>query len=231
MTFHQRLGKSGAFGPGLMPQLFGHLGGFRLPFDLRHQGVQPLPLALHIKAGDGPGRVVFPQFLPDPAVAESHHKTRGKVHQRGVVRPAQEFHQVNEAVHVDGQRVTNVGVKVREAGTVDDEIELAGQAGLDLFIQPEPRLGHIALQDFDALGHEPGKFAAVELVEGLEDRRFFDDFLKPAHGGRRSLPTDQQVDLPDFGQVAQRVRQPDLADEACGTDEENVFSSERATDG
>ena len=61
------------------------------------------------------------------------------------------------------------------------------------------------------------------FLEGVEDRRLFDDFFEAPPRGGGALAADQQGDLADLRDVFQEIDQPDLADEAGDADEQDVL--------
>ena len=88
---------------------------------------------------------------------------------------------------------------------------------------PQSRLAHVALDDFDALGDKLREPLAKPLLQRVEYGRLLENFLKAPLRGRRALAADQQVDLADLRDFVQKLRQPHLADKARDPDQKNVF--------
>ena len=64
----------------------------------------------------------------------------------------------------------------------------------------------------------------------IENRRFLENFLEAPLRGRRALPADQQINLADLRDFVQELRQPNFADKAGDSNQQNVLSRERVAD-
>ncbi len=50
------------------------------------------------------------------------------------------------------QRLAKIRIEIRQAGTVDDQVERARQMRPRFRVNAQPRLAHVAFDDFHALG-------------------------------------------------------------------------------
>ena len=46
-----------------------------------------------------------------------------------------------------------------------------------------------------------------------------------------AIAANQQIDLADFRQVGEQIREPHFADESGGADQENIFAAQRVANG
>ncbi len=99
-------------------------------------------------------------------------------------------------------------------GTVHDEIQTAGELRAHLRGNAQSRLAHVAFDHFHAFGDKFREMVAELLLQRVKYRRLLENFLKAPLGSCRALAADQQVDLPDLRDLAQKLRQPHLADKA-----------------
>ena len=153
------------------------------------------------------------------------------MHQRGVIGCAQKFNQVKDRRHIARQGFAKVRIEIRQAGTIDDEVQIARKLRSRLRGNPQSRLAHVALDDFDALGDKLREPVAKPLLQRIKYGRLFENFLKAPLRGRRALAADQQVDLADLRDFVQKLRQPYLADKARNPDQKDVFPREGVPDG
>ena len=63
----------------------------------------------------------------------------------------------------------------------------------------------------------------MALFQPVEHWRFFHDLLKSAPGRALTLPPDQQIDPADFRNFRKEVLEPNFADEASDTHQQNLF--------
>src|SRR5580700_43011 len=126
------------------------------------------------------------------------------------------------------QAFAQVGIEICQAGTIDDEVQIARQLRSFLRDNPQSRLAHVALDHFHSLGDVLRETLAKLLLQRIEYRRFLENFLKAPLRGRCALAPDQQVDLPDLRDFVQKLRQPYLSDKPRYADQENVFPFEGA---
>src|SRR5712692_8253317 len=95
-------------------------GAFGAPLHIANCFAQRLHFALGIKFGIPSRIVVFLQLFGDPVVAHPDNVARGKVHQPGVLALSQEVEQVNRRINIGRDRVTQIRIKIRQAGAVHD---------------------------------------------------------------------------------------------------------------
>jgi hypothetical protein len=138
---------------------------------------------------------------------------------------------VKDRRHIARQGFAKVRIEIRQAGTIDDEVEIARKLRPPLRGNPQSRLAHVALDDFHAFGDKLREPVAKALLKWVKYGRLLENFLKATLRGRRALAADQQVDLADLRDFVQELRQPYLADKTRDPDQKNVFPRECVPDG
>src|ERR1700719_3001898 len=112
------------------------------------------------------------------------------------------------------ERVAQVGIEVREARTIDDEIERAAQALTNFGGEAQMRLAAVSLDYFHAFAQELRETLAVLRGEGLEYRRFLNDALESLESRGGAVSPNQQINSADVRKVGEQVREPHFGDEA-----------------
>ncbi len=67
------------------------------------------------------------------------------MHQRGMVASGQKIQHVLRRPHIHRQRIAQVGIEIRQAGAVDDQIHRALDSLRRFRRKPQPRLGYVAV--------------------------------------------------------------------------------------
>ena len=219
---------------GLLLQFFGDLGTLGARLGLFDHIVQIAPLFLGIESGHACGSVIRLHALAYTPIALPVHIARGKMQQGAVVRCANEVNEMVGRIHIDSHRVAQIGVEIRKARTVDDQVEFPAEARRYFGIEAHSGLRNVAVHDFDFVGQQRTELVAVLIEQRVENGRLLDHLFEALAGRVGRLRTNQQIKLVDFGQkrgaglyrlgavgteVHQRVGQPYLADEAGHADQ------------
>ena len=117
-------------------------------FDAANGFAERLDFALGIELGIAGGIVIVVQLLGDATVAHANHVASGKMHQPGVMAFAEKVEQMDRGIHVGRKGVTQVGVEIRQPGTVDDKVERIGEPRLRFLVESETREAHVPFDDF-----------------------------------------------------------------------------------
>src|SRR6266571_5983183 len=124
---------------------------------------------------------------------------------------------------VAGQGIAEVRIEVRQTRTIHNQIDHACQALPGFSIQAESRQSHIAFHYLDFFREKRAQGFPIALFQPVENWRGFYDLLKSAPGRAVTLPPDQQIDLPNLRNFGKEVLEPNFADEACDTQQQNLF--------
>ena len=206
----------------LAAQLSGGLWALRQLLGPADQIMQRLMLTFGVEVSNTGRRVVGTQLFADPSIAGSGHVASGKMDQAGVVGPAHKIQDVHGGIDVGSQGIAQVGIKVGQAGAVDNQVQPAPQAGGNLRGQSEPRLARIAFNNVHPFREKSCQTGAIALMKGVKDRGFLDHLFKTPQRGIGLLPPDEQVDSADFRQVREKVDQPDLSYETGHANQHDV---------
>ena len=127
-----QLGPRGLFAPAMFserlpPKRRRNLRAFGARFGMRDHFLQGVPFVLGVEIRNAERRVIRLHFLDHPAVLRPHHVAGRKVHQRGVIGCAQKFDQVQDRRHIARQGFAKVRIEIRQAGTVDDEVQMCAR--------------------------------------------------------------------------------------------------------
>src|ERR1700686_4185592 len=128
------------------------------------------------------------------------------------------------------QCFAQVRIEIRQAGTVDDEIQMARELRSHLRGDPQPWLAHVAFDHFDARGNKLGEPVTQFFLQWIEYRRLFKNFLKSPLRSRCALAANQQINLADLRHFVKKLCQPYLPDKARHPDEQNIFPREGLPD-
>src|SRR5579864_341725 len=145
--------------------------------------------------------------------------------QTAVIRLANKFQHIHRGVYVGEQRVAQIGIEICQARAVNDEIEIVPQPPRDLRSKTQLGLRQVPFDHFDLVSQKARQARSIALIQGIEDRRLLNHPLESFARWIRLLAPDEQVNTPDLGEIQQRIRQPDLADEAGNPDQHHVLAS------
>src|SRR5262245_28525858 len=106
---------------------------------------------------------------------------------------------MKRAVNIDRQRLAQVRIEIGQAGTVDHQIQVRFQPLQGLRLDTQTRLRDVSFDNFGLFGQESAKTVAVPDMQILKQRRFGDDLLEAARGGRRTLAAYEQIYFGDIG--------------------------------
>src|SRR6266481_2474035 len=162
------------------------------------------------------------KLFGDTAVAHANHVTSGKMHQAGVIALAQKVEQVNGGIDVGRERIAQIGIEIRQASAVHDDVERFCEACLGGFVEPKTRLADVSFDDFHFFFQKSPELTPVPVVKRVERGRFLDDFLEAPLGGRCAVAANQKGDLANVGNIFEQIDQPDFADESSHTDQQNM---------
>ena len=210
----------------LLPQFLRNFRPLGPRFRGFHELVQRMPLFFRVKVRDTSRRVVQTHTFTDPPVALSRNVTGGKVQQRRLFRSTDKLDQVIGRVHVDGQRIPQVRIEIRQPRAVDDDIQLALQTRRHFRIQPQSGLRYIAFNDFHPVGEKRVETIAVAFKQRIENRRLLDHFFETRAARIRLLSPDQQIQLPNLRQIQQHIREPHLADKSRNPDQQDASATQ-----
>ena len=73
-----------------------------------------------------------------------------------MVRLAHKIHDVDHRIHVCGQGIPQIRIKVSQTRTIDDDVELIAKFFSRLGRQPQAGLRNVAVYDFDFFSQERG---------------------------------------------------------------------------
>src|SRR3954463_3814328 len=139
---------------------------------------------------------------------------------------AYELQHIHYCIDIGTDRLAQIRIEIGKARAVDDEIELAPQFVSDSGVNAEIRLRDVAFNYLHPLGNKLQKLVTVLRVKRIKHWRFVDELLEAALRRIRFLPPYEQINLSDFRQVHQSVREPDFADEAGDSDKHDVLAPE-----
>ncbi len=123
--------------------------------------MQSLQLAFGVEVWQVTRVVIRNQVLDDASVPFARYIAGRKVQQSGVIRAPHKLKDIDGSIRVSNQCIAQIGVEVRQARAVDDEVEVSLQTARSLRTQSEPGLRNIALHDFDPVAQEIGKCVRV----------------------------------------------------------------------
>ena len=98
----------------------GALGTF---FDAANGFTQRRDFALGVELGIAGRVIIVVQLFGNAAVAHANNVASRKMHQAGVMALAEKIEQMDCRIHVGREGVAQIGVEIRQAGAVDDEVE------------------------------------------------------------------------------------------------------------
>ena len=111
-------------GPRLHAQARGDLVALGALLRLFDQFLQRPPLLLGVETSDPARSVIRSQLLGDATILLPGHVAGGKMQQPGMIRRANEFENVDRGIGIGGESVAQVGIKICQAGTIDNEVEI-----------------------------------------------------------------------------------------------------------
>ena len=153
------------------------------------------------------------------------------MHQAGVVALAQEIEQIARRIDVGGERVAQVGIEIGEAGAVGNDVERALEARLRRGVEAQAGLADVAFDDFDFFAKNAARFAPCISCRRSSVGDSSTIFSKRRCAEVVRLRRISSVILRDVGNFFEQVHEPDLADEAGDTDEQEVTLTESVADG
>src|ERR1700756_2246057 len=146
-----------------------------------------------------------------------------------VLAIAKEIEQGGWRADIRCESVGEVGIEIREAGAVHDDVERFCETLTHIRGHAESGAAHIAFDDFDSFAKESGETFAVLGRELFKHGRFFHHAAETSEGGVCFIPPDEKIDSADFRKIGKEICQPYFAYEARGADQKNVFTAERIT--
>ena len=123
------------FGQCLTPKFFGDLRPFGSTLGFFDQAMQRLPFPLRVEIGRVNRRIVQPRSFAHPPITGASNIASREMEQSGVVGLANELKHVQGSVDIRAEGITEIGIKVGQPRTVDDQVKLWPQ-----------RLGNLGIQ-------------------------------------------------------------------------------------
>src|ERR1700722_4340281 len=151
--------------------------------------------------------------------------------QRRMLAIAKEIEQVDSRADIRRQSVAKVGIEIREAGAVDDDVERFCETLTHICSHAKVGTAHIAFDDFDSSPQESGEPFAMLGRELLEHGRFFHHAAETSEGGVGLITPDEQINSGYFREIGEEICEPHFADEAGGAYQKNIFAAERIAHG
>jgi len=111
-------------------------------------GTRRIYFAFRVELGVVGRIVIVVQFLGDPSIAHADHIAGGKMHQPGVAALPQKVKQVDCGIHIGRKRIAQIGIEIRQARAVHNQVERFCQARLRGLVKPQARQAHIPFHDF-----------------------------------------------------------------------------------
>src|SRR5438270_9191975 len=207
----------------LRPQFGSNFIADGLKFGFLHKLLQRAPLLLGIKVCQPARSVVGNQLFGDPPILLSRNVTGREMKKARVIRATNKVQNVYRSLGVGGERVAQIRIEIGQSRAVDDEIEILLEMAQGVGAESETRSGNVPLDNLDFFVQELEEPVSMPLKQRIEYWRVLHHLLETALGRIRFLPSNQQIDLFDIGQIHKRVRQPNLANETGDADQHHVL--------
>ena len=178
------------FTQSLTAKFLSELGTFRRLFGLFHELVQCAQFVFRVEVQHARRRVVGPKFFAYAAITRARYIASRKVQQTSVVRLADEVHDVHHSINVRRQGVAQVGIEIRQARAVDNEIEMLAKFFVGSERKSQVWLSDVAFHHFDFFPDESRQIQAISRVERIKNWRFLDHLFETVDGWIRFLATD-----------------------------------------
>src|SRR6266571_159834 len=93
-------------------------------------------------------------LLADPAIPLAGYVAGRKMQKSGMVGAAHEFENIDSRIGIGRESVAQIGIKVRQAGAVNDQVETFLQIAGGWFAQSQTGLDDIAFNHLDLIAQE-----------------------------------------------------------------------------
>ena len=155
------------------------------------------------------------------AVGDASDVGRRHVHVALAAAQRGEIGHVPRAVDVGVDRPLRVGLEIGEAGEVHDRVDVAHDLGGALLGHPGQGLRQLRVEQLDLLGDQRAQLLSELLAQRAKHRAALEDADETLFGALVLLAAQNDGDLAHLGQPIENHRQPDFAEKAgCSGDEQ-----------
>ena len=178
-------------GPCLRAQVRCDFVALGLGLSLLHKFLERAPLLLGVESRQPAWIVVRSQLLGDPPILLSGHVARREMQEPRVIRRSYELKDIDRSVRISREGVAQVGIEIRQARAVNNQIQVLLQMAGNLGAESKPRLGDVPFDDLDLLAQKIREPVSMPLKQRIEHRRLFHHLLETPLRRIRLLPADQ----------------------------------------